>query len=104
MRLVILLSTELPRPSGPSQLAASLRREVVHRLASAAATRSELAECAELTLCPKAVRGEVIEAVLAGVADKKSAPLSISLGAVGQSRAPKYELRQEVYGEYDPDF
>ena len=34
LRLLIILVTELPRPSSGEELASSLRREIVHRLAA----------------------------------------------------------------------
>ena len=43
LSLVVVLLTELPRPAGRASARGSLRREVVHRLASSECTHSEVA-------------------------------------------------------------
>lgn len=43
LSLLVVLLTELPRPAGRASARGSLRREVVHRLASSECTHSEVA-------------------------------------------------------------
>ncbi|CAN0196868.1 unnamed protein product, partial [Hapterophycus canaliculatus] len=43
LSLLVVLLTELPRPAGRGSARGSLRREVVHRLASSECTHSEVA-------------------------------------------------------------
>lgn len=102
LRLLIVLVTELPRPTGTDSFVAQLRREVVHRLIAQPSTRSELSECADLTMHPRHARKEV-ETVLREVAVRKSAPMGIT-SPIPTSRAPKFELKRECVNEYDPEF
>lgn len=96
--LLILLITEVPLPPMPPQdrHRLSLRREIVHRLASGPCTHSEVHECCHHSSDGSEVIPEsMIEEILASVAVRREAR---------DLEAERFVLSENAWEEYDPAF
>ncbi|CAN0370623.1 unnamed protein product, partial [Hapterophycus canaliculatus] len=107
--LLILLITEMPAAPDPieapdrtqrergGRVARQLRRELVHRLASAPCTHSELQDTCYATSHNEVLEAELMETILADVATRREPSNALEAG--------RFVLKPEVFtAEYDSTF
>ena len=105
--LLIVGATQLPPPPGDAALEAALRREIVHKLAVAPCSRSELAECIELVRGAKALCAKDasrFDAILTEVATKQGGGTPSAFPNAASRAGIKYELKAAAVGEFDEEF